>query len=100
MRTRAIALVLVVALLPGCFGYNRSSKGWAYVGDTMLLAAGGAGIAVDATSKHEASCDSPGCKPYTSPVGGMLVAGVVVATAGLVGILLNATRANVRASSH
>ena len=35
---------------------------------------------------------------FESPISGVLVAGVVIATAGLIGILLNATRPEVKTS--
>jgi hypothetical protein len=103
VRSRATALVLVVALmgsLTGCFGYNKSSKGWAYVGDSILVLGGAAAIAEGATtSNKDMPCDD-GCSVYTAPFSGMLLAGIVVATAGLFGFVLNATRTNVKGSSH
>lgn len=95
----ALALIASTTLLTslgGCFGYNRSAKRWAYVGDTMLVLGGGAAIAVDVTSK-DASCVGDNC-PYQSPIHGGLVAGVVLATAGVFGMLFNATRTNVKTS--
>jgi hypothetical protein len=91
-----IASITLLAPLGGCFGYNPSAKRWAYVGDTVLLLGGGAAIAVDATSKDE-PCMGDNC-PYKSPIHGGLVAGVVLAAAGVVGILFNATRTNVKTS--
>jgi hypothetical protein len=32
----AITLIASIALLTACFGYNRSAKRWAYIGDTVL----------------------------------------------------------------
>lgn len=95
----ALALITSITLLTslgGCFGYNTSAKRWAYVGDAVLILGGGAAIAVDATSKDE-PCMGDNC-PYKSSIHGAMVAGVVLATAGLVGILFNATRTNVKTS--
>ena len=75
----AVALTATIALLTGswgCFGYNKSAKRWAYAGDAVLIAAGGATIALD----------------------GALIAGAVLAAAGLFGILFNATRDDVKTS--
>lgn len=95
-----VALTAVVVLLTGCFGYNKSAKRWAYAGDAVLIAAGGATIALDLTSK-DAPCMpdamNNGCS-YRSPVHGALVAGAVLAAAGLFGLLFNATRDNVKTS--
>ena len=96
----AVALFATIALLAGCFGYNKSAKRWAYVGDAVLIAGGGAAIALDLTST-----DTP-CMPdamnngcsYRAPIHGALIAGVVLAAAGVVGILFNATRDNVKTS--
>lgn len=97
MRSRsALALIASLALLTGCFGYNRPARRWAYVGDTVLILGGGGAIALDLTSKDE-PCVGDNC-PYESPFSGALVAGVVLAAAGLVGILLNATRTDVKTS--
>jgi hypothetical protein len=93
---RALALAMSLALLAGCFGYNRGAKGWSYVGDAVLLAAGGAAIAVDRTSSEE-PCTGDNCQ-YKSPLSGLMVAGVVLAAAGLFGIVFNATRDEVKTS--
>jgi hypothetical protein len=96
----AVALVAAITLLAGCFGYTRSAKRWAYIGDAVLIAGGGATIALDLTSK-DAPCMpdamNNGCS-YRSPIRGALVAGVVLAAAGLFGILFNATRDDVKTS--
>jgi hypothetical protein len=96
----ALALVASITLLAGCFGYNPSAKRWAYVGDAVLIAAGGATIALDVTSK-DAPCMpdamNNGCS-YRSPIHGALIAGIVLAAAGAFGILFNATRDNVKTS--
>jgi hypothetical protein len=97
MRSRsALAVVASIALLAGCFGYNRPAKRWAYVGDTVLILGGGGAIALDVTSTQE-PCTGDNCT-YESPIGGAMVAGAVLVTAGLIGILLNATRTNVKTS--
>jgi hypothetical protein len=90
----AVALMAAVALLTGCFAYNRPAKRWAYVGDSVLILGGGAAIALDVTSKDE-PCIGDNC-PYKSPIHGAMVVGVVLVAAGLFGILFNATRTNVR----
>lgn len=90
----ALAAVALVALLTGCFAYNKPAKRWAYVGDSVLILGGGGAIALDVTSKDE-PCMGDNC-PYKSPIHGAMVAGVVLVTAGLFGILFNATRANVK----
>ena len=97
---RSVALVAVLALgLGGCFGYNRSAKRWAYVGDTVLMLGGGGAIAADLLTKQEVMmpCLNNSC-PYDPPIGGALIAGAVLVTAGLVGIAVNATRPNVKTS--
>lgn len=96
MGQRFGALVLACVLC-SCWGYNSSSKHWAYFGNSLLIAGGGAAIAVDQTSK-DAPCTGTGCLVYSPPISGLLLAGTLVATAGLVGILLNATRAEVKTS--
>lgn len=96
--TKAVGVVASMALLAGCFGYNHSAKGWAYVGDTMLMLGGGAAIALDVTSKP-AACSGPGC-PYESPVGGGLVAGALLVSAGLFGMIFNATRPDLDIKHH
>ena len=92
----ALALIATISLLAGCFGYNPSAKRWAYVGDSVLIAGGGAAVALDLTSTEE-PCTGDNCL-YRSPISGALVAGVVLITAGLFGILFNATRSNVKTS--
>jgi hypothetical protein len=93
--SRAAALVAMLALASGCFGYNRSAKRWSYVGDTILILAGGAAITGEETTKP-GPCTGPTCPTYTSSIGGALVVGVVLVTAGLFGVVLNATRDNVK----
>ena len=96
----AVALIASAGLLTGCFGYNPSAKRWAYAGDAILIAGGGATIALDLTSS-ETPCMpdamNNGCS-YRSPIHGALVAGIVLASAGLFGLLFNATRDNVKTS--
>lgn len=96
--TRLLALVVSVTLVTGCFGYNKSAKRWAYVGDTVLLLSGGGVIALDLTSSSEPCMESQGtprCR-YEPPFSGMLVAGAVLAAAGLFGYVFNATRPYVK----
>lgn len=99
IQRRSIAAVAVLALsLTGCFGYNKSAKRWSYVGDSVLLLGGGGAIAGDVLTKTDAPpCMGTAC-PYESPVSGAMVAGAVLVAAGLVGILINATRPNVKSS--
>jgi hypothetical protein len=92
----AVAQIVMIALLAGCFGYNGPAKRWAYVGNSALILGGGGAIALDVTSTEE-PCMGDNC-PYKSSIHGAMVAGVVLVTAGLVGILFNLTRDNVRTS--
>jgi hypothetical protein len=93
-----VALIASITLLAGCFGYNKSAKRWAYVGDTVLVLGGGTTIASDVTSK-DAPCMpdamNNGCS-YQSSIHGALVVGIVLAAAGVFGYLFNATRDNVK----
>lgn len=97
---RSLAALAVLSLgLTGCFGYNKSAKRWAYVGDTVLILGGGGAIAADVLTKDEPAPCMPGTMcPYESPLSGAMVAGAVLVTAGLIGILVNATRPNVKTS--
>jgi hypothetical protein len=90
---RAVALV---ALLSGCFGYDPSAKKWAYVGDTVMMLGGAAAIGADLATRP-APCTGPTCT-YTAPIDGGLVAGAVLVTAGVVGLIYNATRTPVKTS--
>ncbi|MGE0551321.1 MAG: hypothetical protein AB7O24_18450 [Kofleriaceae bacterium] len=94
-----VGVLVAVSLVTGCFGYNRSAKRWAYAGNAVLIAGGGAAIATDLLMKPEPCMDSATmfC-PYESPIRGMMVAGAVLAVAGLVGIVINATRPIVKTS--
>jgi hypothetical protein len=95
-----IAAIALATASSGCFGYNKSARRWAYVGDALLIAGGGAAIALDVTTKA-APCMpdamNNGCS-YRSSIDGGLVAGIVLATAGVFGILFNATRDDVKTS--
>ena len=89
----ALAAVAAAALLSGCFGYSKPAKRWAYVGDTLMVLGGAGAIALDVTGSDEMCVAGPGVVcPYEAPLSGRLVAGAVLVTAGLVGMLLNATR--------
>jgi succinate dehydrogenase/fumarate reductase flavoprotein subunit len=96
-------MTAVITLLGGslgCFGYNPSAKRWAYVADAVLIAGGGATIALDVTSKEPPCMPDPmnnGCA-YKSSITGAMVAGAVLAAAGVFGLLFNATRDNVKTS--
>jgi hypothetical protein len=93
-----VAVALVCVMLTGCFGYNPSAKKWSYVGDTLLIAGGGAAIALDVTGGSEKMCPDTSCSNYTPPISGGLVAGVVLVAAGVFGIVFNATRPNLKLS--
>ena len=99
-QRRACAVLAVLAIgLSGCFGYNKSAKRWAYVGDSVLILGGGGAIAGDVLTKSEpAPCMTGRMCPYESPISGALVAGAMLVTAGIVGIVVNATRPNVKTS--
>ena len=108
MGTRAPAALVLLALLAGCFGYNKSAKRWAYVGNTVLILGGAGAITADVLSEETqpdldrngmADCEETNRRcPYQSPLGGMMVAGIVLVTAGVIGIVLNATRPEVKMS--
>ena len=99
-KRRSLALLAALAIgTTGCFGYNKSAKRWAYVGDTVLILGGGGAIAGDVLTKDDPPPCMPGLMcPYESPVSGAIVAGAFLATAGLVGMILNATRPTVKSS--
>ncbi|MFN0249173.1 MAG: hypothetical protein ACKV2T_19980 [Kofleriaceae bacterium] len=100
ITTRLVALVTTMALVSGCFGYNKSAKRWAYLGDTVLILGGGGVIAGEVLTKEEpcmVSVMTPRCR-YEPPFTGAMVAGVILAAAGLFGIVFNATRPNVKTS--
>lgn len=95
-----VASITLIAFLTGCFGYNKSAKRWAYVGDAILIAGGGTAIAIDVT-EHQPRCMPDtmgnGCT-FTPSIHGALIGGIVLAAAGLFGILFNATRDDVKTS--
>ena len=92
-RSPTAAVAIAAALAGGCFGYNRSAKRWAYVGDAVLLAGGGGVIAADRLGSSGGAATT-----YEPPFSGVLVVGVVLAAAGLFGIVFNATRPIVKTS--
>jgi hypothetical protein len=95
---RSIAALATAAMLTGCFGYNPSAKKWSYLGNSLLIAGGGATIAADiATRPAACSGTFPMC-PYHPPIDGPLLVGAVLVAAGLVGIVINATRPTVKTS--
>ena len=99
LRGKLIALITVVAFTTGCFGYIRSAKRWSYVGDTALILGGGGMIALDLTAaKPDPGLTMTAAEQYEPPFSGVLLAGVVLAAAGLFGILFNATRPIVKSS--
>ncbi|MBS1122211.1 MAG: hypothetical protein H6Q90_4439 [Deltaproteobacteria bacterium] len=96
---RALAVVVAITLATGCFGYNKSAKRWAYVGNTVLILGGGGAIAADQLSSKEVpSMTTTAARTYEPPFSGALLAGVVLVTAGLVGIVFTATRPNLKTS--
>ena len=99
-RSLAILAALVIGLgLTGCFGYNPSAKRWSYVGDTVLILGGGGAIAGGVLTKDDPAPCAPGTMcPYESPVSGAMVAGAALVVAGVIGIIVNATRPNVKTS--
>jgi hypothetical protein len=94
----AVALVTCIGLLVGCFGYNSSAKKWSYAADAVLFVAGGAAIGWDLSTRPGPCTLGPSCPVYTEMVDGGLITGIVLATAGLFGIIFNATRTNVKTS--
>lgn len=96
---KAVAVVTCLALLTGCFGYNSSAKNWSYAADSVLLLAGAGAIAWDYETRP-GPCTLPTlmCPVYTEKVDGGLIAGIALATAGLFGLIFNATRTNVKTS--
>ena len=105
---RAIAFIIALAVLAtGCWGYNKSAKRGAYVLDTVLVA-GGAGLVTLAVLNPPRSCadlemetgvPNPGCHdPVAGPINGTMIAGAMLVLGGLVAIVVNATRRNVKTS--
>jgi hypothetical protein len=94
--TSSVGKLALVALLSGCFGYNSSAKGWAYVGDSVLIAGGAAAIGLTVTDKTD--CKATGASCYNAPLNGPTIAGTILIAAGVVGIIFNATRADVKTS--
>ena len=93
---KSAALVACLGLGTGCFGYNPSAKRWAYVGDAVLVAGGGATIAADLATRPGPCMGEPGC--YRPPFSGALLAGTMLISAGIFGMVFNATRPEVRTS--
>ena len=94
---RGVALVLCAVLSTGCFGYNSSAKGWSYAGNTVLILGGAAAITGDLLDKDE-PCMGTGCSDFETPFGGAMVAGALLVTAGVVGMIINATRPTMKSS--
>lgn len=93
---RGLALVASAALLSGCFAYDPGAKKWAYVGNTVMIAGGGAAVATDILT-HE-RCEGAGCPKFDPPFTGAAVAGAMLVTAGIIGLILTATREPVKTS--
>jgi hypothetical protein len=93
---RVVALVACAALATGCFGYNPPAKKWAYVGNTVLILGGGGAIAADVLT--HTPCEGLNCPDFELPFGGGTVAGAMLVTAGILGIIINATRDEVKTS--
>jgi hypothetical protein len=99
MSMRLVALVTVLALLGGCFGYNKSAKRWAYVGNTVLILGGGGAIAADQLGGESEMSNVPtAAKTYDPPFSGVMLAGAMLVAGGLFGMIFNATRPNVKTS--
>lgn len=99
LQTRAIALSALLALGSGCFGYNKSAKRWAYVGDTVLVLGGGGAITTAVLTEPEPCMPGPTAPcSYEAPVSGALIAGAVLVAAGVFGYVFNATRPTVNTS--
>jgi hypothetical protein len=99
MGRAAVGLLVTVSLATGCFGYNPSAKRWAYVGNSVLIAGGAAAIAGDLLTRSESCMETATVHcPYEPPIGGPLVIGTMLVIAGLVGIVVNATRPIVKTS--
>ena len=100
---RVAAVLALVACLSGCFGYNSSAKRWSYAGNTVLILGGGAAIAADILLEDEvtprmSTTGQPQQDEYSPPISGGIVAGALLVSAGILGIILNATRPNVKTS--
>jgi len=92
-------VLALVACASGCFGYNKSAKRWAYAGNTVLILGGGAVIGLDILDKGESKPTMPGeMEPYKQPISGGIVAGAILVSMGVFGIIFNATRPNVKTS--
>ena len=94
----ALAALATAALVTGCFGYNTSAKRWAYVGDTVLVLGGGGVIAGELLTSSECMPTPERPCGYAPPISGALLAGAVLVAAGVVGMIFNATRPNVKTS--
>jgi hypothetical protein len=94
---RPVAVVAILGLATGCFGYNSGAKKWSYVGDTILVLGGAGAVTLDVVSKDE-PCTGSGCSSFDPPFGGAMVAGAVLITAGVIGMIVNATRPTVKTS--
>jgi hypothetical protein len=104
-----VGALLIVALAfasTGCWGYNRSAKRGAYVLDSVLILSGGGLIALGVLDSPK-SCDeinpnlppNPACHdPVAGPLNGALVAGSMLVLGGIVALVVNATRSNVKTS--
>ena len=99
---RVLAVLALVACASGCFGYNKSAKRWAYAGNTVLILGGAAAITGDVLTKDSSSPAGMTLQPqqekYSQPISGGIVAGALLVGAGIFGIILNATRPNVKTS--
>ena len=92
-----VAMIAISWGSSGCFGYTRGAKAWSYVGDVLLIGAGGAAGGLDRWAQPEGV--GMGCQPYKPPFSGGVAIGAVAVAAGLVGIVLNATRRTAKSAS-
>ena len=97
--SRVLAVLAIVTCLGGCFGYNKSAKRWSYAGNTVLILGGGGVIAADLLTKESSPPAMMNTEEKYKPIiDGGLVAGALLVTAGIVGMIVNATRPNVKTS--
>jgi hypothetical protein len=99
-----LAISVVASSSVGCIGYSRSAKRSAYVGNSLLIASGGGAIALGVLTYERRDCGNrgasmpamssgdPQCIDRISPVSGFAVVGAALVVAGLVGIVMTATR--------
>jgi hypothetical protein len=101
MRSGIAATMVTLLVTSGCWGYNKSAKRGAYVLDTVMIVGGGGIVAADIFLSEDQTCmmpPEPGCNEPVSPISGAMVAGGLLVMGGLIGIIINATRDEVKIS--